>query len=189
MTSLWLHFESWGLLKPTGWSPGVVHLIKYTSQAFWSPIIAPTKCHLKLEDFQFYALQSSCEWKSEKVWVNFGNFREFPFQWTQNCLYLVQKMLRNLNSKIPTLSEKKKMIKFEQLHTNYSFAFRAAWILKSHLKTSQAYFIKWTTSGEPPVGLKSLQDSKWSHSEVILYIAHWLPPCRSISPLHSSNML
>ena len=115
--------------------------------------------------------------KVKKNLVNFGNFREFPFQWTQNCLYFVQKLLRNLNSKIPTPCKKKKKLKFEQLHTNYSFAFRTAWILKIHLKPSQAYFIKWTISGEPPVGLKSLQDSKWSHSEVILYIAHWLPPC------------
>jgi len=56
--------------------------------------------------------------------------------------------------------QKEKKLKFEQLHTNYSFAFRTAWILKSHLKNSQAYFIKWTTSGKPPVGLKSHQDSK-----------------------------
>ena len=56
--------------------------------------------------------------------------------------------------------QKEKKLKFEQLHTNYSFAFRTVLNLKSNLKTSQAYFIKWTTPGEPPVGLKSLQDSK-----------------------------
>ena len=56
--------------------------------------------------------------------------------------------------------QKEKKLKFEQLHTNYSFAFRTVLNLKSNLKTSQAYFIKWTTPGEPPIGLRSLQDSK-----------------------------
>ena len=31
--------------------------------------------------------------------------------------------------------------------------------LGSHPKTKEAYFIKWTTSGEPPVGSGSLSDS------------------------------
>ena len=117
---------------------------------------------------------------SEKVkkigWIleSSGNFLSNEHKtvliWLKNCWETwIQRYL------LPAKRTKK--LKFEQLHTNYSFAFRTAWILKSHLKNSQAYFIKWTTSGEPPVGLKSLQDSKWSHSEVILYIAHWLPPC------------
>ena len=32
--------------------------------------------------------------------------------------------------------------------------------LKMRRKTIEAYIIKWTTSGEPPVGLKIQQDSK-----------------------------
>ena len=54
----------------------------------------------------------------------------------------------------------KKKLKLGQLHKNCSFAFKTVLNLKSHLKTLQAYFIKWTTSGDPPVVLKSLQDSK-----------------------------
>ena len=46
-------------------------------------------------------------------------------------------------------------------------------------KTWEAYFIKWTTSGEPPVGSKSHQDSKWGHSKAIHYYTNWLPPCNS----------
>ena len=135
------------------------------------------KVSLKIKGFSVLCYLELIWVKKWKNWVNFGIFREFPFQWTQNCLNLVKKLLRNLNSKIPTPRKKKKKLKFEQLHTNYSFAFRTVLNLKSNLKTSQAYFIKWTTPGEPPIGLKSLQDSKWSHSKVILYIAHWLPPC------------
>ena len=54
----------------------------------------------------------------------------------------------------------KKPLKLGQLHQNCSFAFRTVLNLKSCLKTFQAYFIKWTVSGDPPVALKSLQDSK-----------------------------
>ena len=47
------------------------------------------------------------------------------------------------------------------------------------IKTLEAYFSKWTTSGEPPVDFISPQDSKYSHSKIIiLHVAHWLPPCR-----------
>ena len=48
--------------------------------------------------------------------------------------------------------------------------------LKMRRKTIEAYIIKWTTSGEPPVGLKIQQDSKWGHSWTIHYITNWLPP-------------
>ena len=51
--------------------------------------------------------------------------------------------------------------------------------LKGLYKTWEAYFIKWTTSGEPLEGLKSHQDSKCSHSKVILYIAH----CMSVKEM------
>ena len=51
---------------------------------------------------------------------------------------------------------------------NCFFGNKTQVILKGYLKTSEAYFIKWTTSGEPPVCLKSHQGSKWSHSKAIL---------------------
>ncbi len=55
-----------------------------------------------------------------------------------------QKWLRKMNLKIPTpLKKKKKQLKFEQLHTSDLFAFRIVLILKSHMKTQQAYFFKW----------------------------------------------
>ena len=51
---------------------------------------------------------------------------------------------------------------------NCFFGNKTQVILKGYLKTSEAYFIKWTTSGEPPVCLKSHQGSKWSHSKAVL---------------------
>ena len=115
-----------------------------------------------------------------KKWKNLGKFwklQGISFPMNTKLSLFCSKIAEKLEFKVTYSLQKEKKLKFGQLHTNYSFAFRTLLILKSHLKTSQAYFIKWTTSGEPPVGLKSLQDSKWSHSEVILYIAHWLPPC------------
>ena len=47
----------------------------------------------------------------------------------------------------------------------------------SHPRTLKTFFIKWTISGKTPVSLKSHQCSKWDHSNVIHYVAHWLPPC------------
>ena len=65
-----------------------------------------------------------------------------------------------MSSKIPTPHKKKKRLKIDQIHTNYSFAFGTVLNLKSHLKTSPAYLIKWTTPGEPPVDFKSFKNSK-----------------------------
>ena len=45
------------------------------------------------------------------------------------------------------------LLKIVSFGCNYTDAF------KSHPETWEAYFIKWTTSGEPPVGLKSPKDS------------------------------
>ena len=53
--------------------------------------------------------------------------------------------------------------------------FAEAW--KGLLDSWQAYFTKWTTSGSPPVGLQGHQDSKSSHSWVILYVTNWSSPC------------
>ena len=55
--------------------------------------------------------------------------------------------------------------------------FAEAW--KGLLDSCQAYFTKWTTSGSPPVGLQGHQDSKSSHSWVILYVTNWSSPCMS----------
>ena len=55
--------------------------------------------------------------------------------------------------------------------------FAEAW--KGLLDSWQAYFTKWTTSGSPPVGLQGHQDSKSSHSWVILYVTNWSSPCIS----------
>ena len=41
----------------------------------------------------------------------------------------------------------------------------------------QPFIFRWTTSGEPPEGSKSHQDSKWGHSWAILLVTNWLPPC------------
>ena len=71
-----------------------------------------------------------------------------------------QKMAEKHEFKDTYPPKKEKKLKFGQLHTNCSFAFRAVLNLKSHLENFQVYFIKWTTSGNPLVGLKSLQDSK-----------------------------
>ena len=47
------------------------------------------------------------------------------------------------------------MPKFVNFHTHKIPASRTVLSLGSHLKTQEAYFIKWTTFGKPPVGLKS----------------------------------
>ena len=60
---------------------------------------------------------------------------------------------------------------------NVSFGCNQTEAFKSHPETSEALIIKWTTSGEPPVGSKSHQDSKWGHGWAILLVANWLPPC------------
>ena len=40
--------------------------------------------------------------------------------------------------------------------------------LGSHPKTKEAYFIKWTTSGEPPVGSKRTKDSCFRRNKLLL---------------------
>ena len=60
--------------------------------------------------------------------------------------------------------------KLVHVHTNVSYASRTVVTFKSHPKCLKACLIKWTTSGEPPVGLKTHQGSKLGHSAVILYI-------------------
>ena len=69
-----------------------------------------------------------------------------------------------------------KSLKLVHVYTNVSFASRTVVTFISHPKCSQACLIKWTTSGEPPVGLKTQQGSKWSHSAVILYFNLLLVP-------------
>ena len=49
--------------------------------------------------------------------------------------------------------------KLVHVHTNVSYASRTVVTFKSHPKWLQACLIKWTISGEPPVGLKTHQGS------------------------------
>ena len=49
--------------------------------------------------------------------------------------------------------------KLVHVHTNVSYASRTVVTFKSHPKYLKACIIKWIISGEPPVGLKSQQDS------------------------------
>ena len=53
-----------------------------------------------------------------------------------------------------------KIAKISASSENCFFGNKTQVILKGNLKTSEAYFMKWTTSGEPPVCLKSHQGSK-----------------------------
>ena len=53
-----------------------------------------------------------------------------------------------------------KLPKVVYLLQNVSFGCNQTEAFKSHPETSEALIIKWTTSGEPPVGSKSHQDSK-----------------------------
>ena len=71
-------------------------------------------------------------------------------------------MIRNCFSKIAKITE------ISASTENCFFGNKTQVILKGYLKTSEAYFIKWTTSDEPPVCLRSHQGSKWSHSKAVL---------------------
>ena len=48
----------------------------------------------------------------------------------------------------------------------------------------ETLIIKWTTSGEPPIGTKSHKDSKWVYSWAVLLVNNWLPPCRWLVNTH-----
>ena len=52
-----------------------------------------------------------------------------------------------------------KLPKMVYLLQNVSFGCNQTEAFKSHPETSEALIIKWTTSGEPPVGSKSPKDS------------------------------
>ena len=73
--------------------------------------------------------------------------------------------------------KRKKTPKFVLFLTHKFLVSRTVSTLKSQLKTWEAFFIKWTTSGEPLISLRSHQGSKWGHSWVILYFTNWSPPC------------
>ena len=47
---------------------------------------------------------------------------------------------------------------------NDSLTSRSVLSLISHPESLEAYFIKWSISGEHPVGLKSHQHKNWGHS-------------------------
>ena len=69
-----------------------------------------------------------------------------------------------------TSKTEQKSPKLVHVHKNVNFASRTVLTFKSHPICFKACFIELTTSGEPPVGLKTHQDSKLGHSAVILYI-------------------
>ena len=72
---------------------------------------------------------------------------------------------------MPTpLKTVQKSPKLVHVHTNVSYTSRTLVTLESPPKCLKVCLIKWTTSGEPPVGLKTHQGSKLGHSAVILYI-------------------
>ena len=58
-------------------------------------------------------------------------------------------MIRNCFSKIAKITE------ISSSSENCFLGNKTQVILKGYLKTSEAYFIKWTTSGEPRVALRS----------------------------------
>ena len=55
----------------------------------------------------------------------------------------------------------KKSPKLVHVHTNVSYASRTVVTFISHPKCLNACLIKWTTSGEPPVGLKLTRALNW----------------------------
>ena len=61
----------------------------------------------------------------------------------------------------------KKPPKYLYFDKNVSFASKTLLTSRIHPKTWEAQIIKWTTSGVPPVHLKSQQVSKWGHSWAI----------------------
>ena len=87
----------------------------------------------------------------------------------------------------PPLKEEKTQI-FVHFHTSVSFSSRTLLNFRNHPRPCEACFIKWTISGEPHVGSKSQQTSKWGHSFAVLLVTYWLPPCTYqvsyISTLH-----
>ena len=56
-------------------------------------------------------------------------------------------------------SKRRKQQKMLYVHTKLFFASRTVVALRIHPKTSEAYFTKWTTTGEPPVSSRSPWDS------------------------------
>ena len=69
-------------------------------------------------------------------------------------------------------SKRAKFTEISAFSENCFFGNKTQVISKGHQVTSEAYFIKWTTSGETPVGSKSHQDSKWGHSKAIHYFTN-----------------
>ena len=128
--------------------------------SYLKPNYSYYKVSLKIGGF---SVLCSLELMWVKKWKNLGEFwklQGISFPMNTKLSLFCSKIAEKLEFKVTYSLQKEKKLKFGQLHTNYSFAFRTAWILKSHLKNFQAYYIKWTTSGDLLLGLKSLQDSK-----------------------------
>ena len=67
-----------------------------------------------------------------------------------------KKEIKDANPSKKTVQKSPKLV---HVHTNVSYASRTVVTFKSHPKCLKACLIKWTTSGEPPVGLKTHQGS------------------------------
>ena len=98
---------------------------------------------------------------------------------TRTSLFYLEMAEKNKVKVTYPHKKRNKTPKFVHFLTYKFLVSRTVWTLESQLKTWEAYFIKWTTSGEPLISLRRHQGSKWGHSWVILYFTNWLPPCIS----------
>ena len=115
------------------------------------------------------------EKKVRLVFKSSGNFLSNNHK---NIIILWKNVWESLGQRcLPHPKKQKTTEIYLYLDKNVCFSTRSLLASRSHPKMCEAYIIKWTTSGEPPVGLKIQQDSKWGHSWTIHYITNWLPPC------------
>ena len=113
MTSLWIHFEVWGLLKPAGGLAGVVHLIKCTSQVIGSPIKATTKCHLKRWEFSVLGYLELLWEHKWKIFREFGKVKGISYPMNSKLSLFCPKRAEKHEFKDTFPSQKEKKQKFE----------------------------------------------------------------------------
>ena len=123
------------------------------------------------------AFRGGLELKTRRVLKNSGNFLSNEHK---NFIILFRNGWEKQGQIYLPQQKKKKKLKFVHFQTHKFLVSRTVSTLKCQLKTWEAFFIKWTTSVEPLIGLRSHQGSKWGHSWVILYVTNWSSPC--ISP-------
>ena len=176
MTQLWPQFVSWWLLKHTGGSSDVLHLIKYSSQVFGSPFKANTRCPQKKGNFLLNTLWSSFlspQWSKLK---NFSAYQDENFLRYQklNLISFLKPFLRELwpFQTLTWFFLGHPVNKIVYHDTNVSLASMSVLTLINHFELWGEYFTKWSTSGEPPVCLKSHQDTSLGHSGVMHYFTN-----------------